>query len=133
MNCTDVSTVEKVVEDKNLTETEEEIEFDDSFVYNLTDSNGNLNISEVTADETLATSELGGINPNETNPEDLRQAFCRDMARVARSYEQTLVPPPSNNNAGKGVAGVGIIVLIIFLICACGACFLICKFLSKIK
>ena len=60
--------------------------------------------------------------------------------------QQTLEAPIDNdqyNNVRKEVgtgakdegaeAIAGIIVLAIFLVCICGACFLVCKFISKIK
>jgi hypothetical protein len=37
--------------------------------------------------QTLATSELASLDINKTSSEDIRHAFCRDIARVARSYE----------------------------------------------
>ena len=37
--------------------------------------------------QTLATSELAKLDIEQTNPDQIKQAFCRDMARVTRSYE----------------------------------------------
>ena len=37
--------------------------------------------------QTLATSELAKLDIEQTNPNEIKQAFCRDMARVTRSYE----------------------------------------------
>ena len=37
--------------------------------------------------QTLATSELAKLDIEQTNPDEIKQAFCRDMARVTRSYE----------------------------------------------
>jgi len=139
VNCTDVKTVESPNANDTLVSDEPDDEYDDQAIYNSTNllnADGKLNVSEITAEETLATSELTKLDPNETTTDEIRQAFCRDIARVARSYEQTLEPPTDRdlyNDAGKGVAGAGIIGLIIFLGCTCCVCFLICKFLSKIK
>ena len=40
--------------------------------------------------QTLSSSELSKLNPNETTPDEIRGAFCRDVARVSRSYEVTI-------------------------------------------
>jgi len=149
VNCTDIKTVESpepvetlVLETPNNTLAsdkleEEEFEFDEQEFSNLTDSKGNLNISEISADETLSSSELSKLNPNETSPEEIRGAFCRDVARVSRSYEQTLVPPRQNhdnyNNYGRRGGSFGIVGLVIIIMIACCACGLVWKFLEKIK
>jgi len=149
VNCTDIKTVESPdntvtldtpLESPNKTlgsdKLEEEFEFDEKEFSNLTDSNGNLNISEISADETLSSSELSKLNPNETSPDEIRGAFCRDVARVSRSYEQTLVPPRQNdnyNNYGRRGGSFGIVGLVIIIIIACCACGLVWKFLEKIK
>ena len=51
VNGTSTTTVVDKSVGTNGTEPEENEEFDDSFVANLTDSSGNLNVSEITADE----------------------------------------------------------------------------------
>ena len=38
----------------------------------------------------MSSSELSKLNPNETTPDEIRGAFCRDVARVSRSYEVTI-------------------------------------------
>ena len=37
--------------------------------------------------QTLANSELAQLNPNTTTETEIKQAFCRDFAKVQRSYE----------------------------------------------
>jgi hypothetical protein len=44
----------------------------------------------LTANETLANSELTKLNPNTTSKEEIKAAFCREVARTARIY----APPP---------------------------------------
>lgn len=141
VNCTDVKT-EKIVEvDTNSTivddnDDDEDLKYDDSFVYNLTDpTTGQLNITEISADETLASSELSSLDPNATKPEDMRQAFCRDMARVARSYEQNLVIPENNgrNSGSESSMGTGTIILIIILVIGSITLFCYCTNKAKIK
>ena len=51
VNGTSTTTVVAKSVGTNGTEPEENEEFDDSFVANLTDSSGNVNVSEITADE----------------------------------------------------------------------------------
>ena len=51
VNGTSTATVAEKSIGTNGTDPEENDEFDDSFVANLTDSSGNLNVSEITADE----------------------------------------------------------------------------------
>merc|ERR1719228_2363705 len=94
VNCTDVKTVESP--NNTLVSDEPDNEYDDQAIYHITsglNSDEKLNVSEITAEETLSSSELTKLDPNETSTDEIRQAFCRDIARVARSYEQTLVPP----------------------------------------
>jgi len=138
VNCTDVQTVETdIAKISNETLVDDDNAFDDSFTSNLTDSTGKVNVSEITADETLATSELSALNPNKTSEEDLKKAFCRDMARVARSYEQKLVAEPGEDSTikkiGKGIAGATLAIIIIVALIACCVCVCVCKFLGKIK
>ena len=110
MNCTDVQTVESPDDPLVLDDNR----YDDQAIYNLTTSvnstDGKLDVSEITAEEvsvyeisdsgitiliiksffpiqTLSSSELSKLDPNETSTDEIRQAFCRDIARVARSYE----------------------------------------------
>lgn len=56
VNCTDVKEVETIV--KNQTLDNQEDTFDDSFIYNMTDSDGNLNITEISADEVCQSRNL---------------------------------------------------------------------------
>ena len=53
VNGTSTTTVVEKSIGTNGTEPEENEEFDDSFVANLTDSSGNVNVSEITADEVI--------------------------------------------------------------------------------
>ena len=88
MKTVETPTPDKQVVIDNATLDENEFEFDDSFTANLTDEeSGKINVSLVTPEETLANSELATMNPNTTDKDDMRRAFCRDVARVARSYE----------------------------------------------
>ena len=97
VDCSDVKSVESILQngtDTTVSDVNPEVslekeneKLDDSLIYNLTDTEGNLNISEVTSDETLASSELTKLDPNNTSEVEIKQAFCRDMARVTRSYE----------------------------------------------
>ena len=97
VDCSDVKSVESILQngtDTTVSDVNPEVslekeneKIDDSLIYNLTDTEGNLNISEVTSDETLASSELTKLDPNNTSEVEIKQAFCRDMARVTRSYE----------------------------------------------
>jgi hypothetical protein len=144
VNCTDVSTVESPVVEVNTTTVikqptavnEEEFKFDDSFIYtNTTEGAEGLNITSVTADETLATSELASLDINKTSSEDIRHAFCRDIARVARSYEQKADVrrrPIDNGGRSTGI-GIGTTALIIIFICTFCCCFLGYKFKNKIQ
>ena len=103
VNCTDVDT-ESIIEEKK---NETTYKYDDTEIFNSTDSTGKVNVSEITAEETLANSELAELNPNTTSKEDMRKAFCRDVARVARSYESNLVVPVKENyyNSSRGSGG----------------------------
>ena len=40
--------------------------------------------------KTLENSELVKLNPNTTSENDMKQAFCRDFAKVQRYYEVNL-------------------------------------------
>ena len=40
--------------------------------------------------KTLENSELVKLDPNTTTKEDMKQAFCRDFAKVQRYYEVNL-------------------------------------------
>ena len=52
----------------NGTNPEENEEFDDSFVANLTDSSGNVNVSEITADEvSYWVKNIEGYSHGQTN------------------------------------------------------------------
>merc|ERR1712018_474572 len=88
VNCTGVTSVETILTgNDNETETElKENDLEESLIYNLTDSSGNVNISELSSEETLENSELAQLNPNTTTEKEIKQAFCRDFAKVQRSY-----------------------------------------------
>ena len=47
-------------------------------------------MTSLTANETLADSELTKINPNTTSVKEIKATFCREIARTARVY----APPP---------------------------------------
>ena len=64
-----------------------------------------MNVSDIKADTTLEGSELVELNPNTTSKDDMRKAFCRDIARVARSYESNLVVPVKDNYSGRNSGG----------------------------
>jgi len=133
VDCSSVKSIETIILNGTTPDGKEVETFDDSGIYNLTQTNGTLNVSEITADETLESSELTKLDPNNTSPDEIKQTFCKDMARVTRSYEQRLVEPPPKRESTDGSAGVGIIVLIVMLIILCCACVCIYKFCSKIK
>ena len=81
VNCTDIKTVESPdntvaletpLDSPNKTlasdKLEEEFEFDEKEFSNLTDSNGNLNISEISADEvSLSHRSLGHFKSKKKN------------------------------------------------------------------
>ena len=105
VNCTDVDTKNIIEENQNEVKESEKFKFDDSEIFNVTDSNGKVNVSDIKADTTLEGSELVELNPNTTSKDDMRKAFCRDIARVARSYESNLVVPVKDNYSGRNSGG----------------------------
>ena len=113
VNCTDVDT-KTIIEEPD--KDKEEFDFDDTEIFNTTDATGKVNVSEITADETLATSELAELNPNTTSKDDMRKAFCRDVARVARSYESNLVVPVKDDGGSGGGGGMSWSTLILVFI-----------------
>merc|ERR1719323_2836036 len=113
VNCTDVDT-KTIIEDPD--KDKEEFKFDDTEIFNVTDASGKVNVSDITAEETLATSELAELNPNTTSKDDMRKAFCRDVARVARSYDNNLVVPVQDNGRRRGGINISWTQLILGLI-----------------
>ena len=67
-----------------------QFKYNDTELYNQTDSKGNVNISTITVSDTLENSQLNTLNPNDTSEGELLQAFCKDVARVVESYEVSL-------------------------------------------
>ena len=51
VNCTDVKAAEAIAEEKG--DNNETLSYDDSFIYNMTDVDGQLNITEISADEVI--------------------------------------------------------------------------------
>ena len=49
-----------------------------------------VNVTSLTANETLVDSELTKLDLNNTSPKEIKLAFCREVARTARIYS----PPP---------------------------------------
>jgi hypothetical protein len=47
-------------------------------------------VTSLTANVTLADSELTKLNPNTTTEKEIKATFCREIARTARVY----APPP---------------------------------------
>ena len=117
VNCTDVDT-KTIIEEPD--KDKKEFKFDDTDIFNTTDASGKVNVSEITADETLATSELAELNPNTTSKDDMRKAFCRDVARVARSYESNLVVPVKDDGRSGGGMSWSTLILIFIALIAVG-------------
>merc|ERR1719323_267713 len=117
VNCTDVDT-KTIIEEPD--KDKKEFKFDDTEIFNTTDASGKVNVSEITADETLATSELAELNPNTTSKDDMRKAFCRDVARVARSYESNLVVPVKDDGRSGGGMSWSTLILIFIALIAVG-------------
>ena len=70
--------------------TGSQFKYNDTELYNQTDSKGNVNISTITVSDTLENSQLNTLHPNDTSDSELLQAFCKDVARVVESYEVRL-------------------------------------------
>ena len=67
-----------------------QFKYNDTELYNQTDSKRNVNISTITVSDTLENSQLNTLNPNDTSDSELLQAFCKDVARVVEAYEVRL-------------------------------------------
>ena len=70
--------------------TGSQFKYNDTELYNQTDSKGKVDISTITVSDTLENSQLNALNPNDTSEGELLQAFCKDVARVVESYEVRL-------------------------------------------
>ena len=119
VNCSDLN-------DSNDLKLEK---FDDSFINNLTEFSGKINISEVTSNDTLSSTELSRLNPNKITNVEIKNAFCRDIASVSRFYEEKLtIPNYSTINTVISTIGklVFIIIVLILIFIWVKSCF-ICK------
>ena len=116
VTCADINTQEILDGFKK-----DAFDYNDTEIYNQTDATGNVDISTLTVSDTLDTSELATLNPNTTTDEELRTVFCKDFARVAKSYEESLVvplpiPEQENRSEYKNVISIGAVLFIILLL-----------------
>eukprot|EP00095_Tigriopus_kingsejongensis_P009985 maker-scaffold17_size721972-snap-gene-6.23 protein:Tk09985 transcript:maker-scaffold17_size721972-snap-gene-6.23-mRNA-1 annotation:"---NA---" len=94
------------------------------------------NLTEISANDTLKNSRLTKLNINETTPEEIKAAFCKEITEITQRFDRQVDNRQvyrRNEQVGGAALGAGAIVLIVLLVCCCCGCLCLCLCINKVK
>ncbi len=110
-----------------------------------------LNLSAITANDTLKNSMMLELDVNKTTDEEIKAQFCREVGLISSQFKVQAVISVivvilmrfilqqqnefffNDNKLRDTAIGASTVVLIVLLVCCCCGCLCLCLCLSKLK